>query len=642
MLYKNELSGIPLLPIPKCTDRHATYIVAAERFLLPRSGEVLVVDYRKRKDNYALVARFFSDGDNWLTVREWPAEAWTKQSPIVGYCCAASAETWNTPESAEAAKFLLFDAEYRHYPPSAKESAAYYVEAFVDERRHDERDRAIASRAYKQEQLFAMFPELPADLTDWLADAVWPSYMFISKAVKGIRRGRCSFCGGVHEIPSSIRHKSEGNCPSCGKPVLYIGDWYSGQTLTDKSTVCVNHKVDGDLLIRWTKVTRTLEHPDYLPVYRTEDVGYNLHLHERGKEKLYCFLKKPMPYMSGLFWTRRRMGEPVTIPAYVYPRNLAEVFGQRYYNVDLVHAMSGISREIQWHFVLRRLKSDPAAEYLLKLQLPQLVTALGRSSCEKPSFASVLGIDSNLMPLFRKHSPTAHEYHALRVWGKPVSEADFLALRRLGWFDLDLARLALKQMTFTKFVNYFGRQKGGKRDVSPIIRNWLDYIDMANAMGVDLSRKSLKFPADAKAAHDAILPDFLKVKHAVEEAEWDSKTGAVYANLPFLRDSDGTYLAMFPAHRSDLIAEGRSLGHCVGGKSYAQKHMSGESLIVFIRRVSAEMTPFVTMELRMEDFHIRQLFGAGNSDPKKDVRKFAEKFVKNLKVAMTTGKECSA
>ena len=132
------------------------------------------------------------------------------------------------------------------------------------------------------------------------------------------------------------------------------------------------------------------------------------------------------------------------------------------------------------------------------------------------------------------------------------------------------------------------------------------------------------------------------VKHAAEESEWNSKIGAVYANLPFLRYADGAYLAVLPAHRSDLIAEGKSLGHCVGGKYYAQKHMSGESLIVFIRRASAEMTPFVTMELRMEDAHILQLFGAGNSDPQKDVRKFAEKFVKNLKAAMTAGKECAA
>ena len=124
MLYKQELSGIPLLPVPKCTDRYASYIVAAERFLLPLSGEVLVVDYHERKDNYALVSRFFSDGDNWLTVREWPAKAWTKQTPIDGYYGAASDKTWSTPESTEAAAFLAFNAEYRYYPRRAKESAA--------------------------------------------------------------------------------------------------------------------------------------------------------------------------------------------------------------------------------------------------------------------------------------------------------------------------------------------------------------------------------------------------------------------------------------------------------------------------------------------------------------------------------------
>jgi hypothetical protein len=197
-------------------------------------------------------------------------------------------------------------------------------------------------------------------------------------------------------------------------------------------------------------------------------------------------------------------------------------------------------------------------------------------------------------------------------------------------------------MSFTKFVNYFGRQKGGRCDISPIIQDWLDYIDMARAVGVDLSRKGRKFPADAKAAHDAILPDFLLVKHAAEEAEWDAKIGSVYAGLPFLRYQDGEYLAVLPEHRSDLISEGTSLGHCVGGKSYAKNHMGGASLIVFIRRASAEKVPFVTMELRMADFRIWQIHGAGNSNPPEDVRAFANKFVRELKAAMTAGKERAA
>ena len=82
MLVKKELSGIPLLPVPACEGERAHLICAVQIVELPKSGKVLVADYFSPEEPYSLYARFFSDGNGWLTVREWPAQSWTKQQPV--------------------------------------------------------------------------------------------------------------------------------------------------------------------------------------------------------------------------------------------------------------------------------------------------------------------------------------------------------------------------------------------------------------------------------------------------------------------------------------------------------------------------------------------------------------------------------
>ena len=645
MLVKKELSGIPLLPVPACEGKHAHLICAVQIVELPKSGKVLVADYFSPEEPYSLYARFFSDGNSWLTVREWPAQSWTKQQPVSWQRSwqFGAGDVWSPADDAELALSFL-PVQDHFFRPIATHNAGRVVESFISHRRQEAEDRNAENRKHTQEDLFALFPKLPDDLPDFLDERVFPdAYIFISTPKSGTRTARCSHCGEVFEVPAAVKHRQTTSCPGCGRHATFIGDWYRTMNLVDTDIVAINHKVGGDLLIRWTQCTRTMSAPDFVPQYKFHDIGYNLHLHKKGREKLYCYLYKTLPYCDEPSWVRRSMGEPVCVMAHVYSRNLTEVFGKSHYNVDLADAFSGVSRPVLWHGILNSLRRDPTAEYLLKLRMTALVGYVEKPKAGAPvRAASLLQVDPNMLPLCRDFNVTPSELSFLRRYGRPVSRQDFQKLLRFKNADLELILRVLKKMTFAKFVNYFPSQPG-RRAVSTLMQEWLDYIGMAADLGVDLTRKSVRYPKDIHAAHQRLLGTVNAKKAAEEEAATAVAVEALREKLPFLGFSHRIFMARIPLTHAELVAEGSSLKHCVGKfKSYWQNHIAAKKLIVFIRKTKEPDKPYVTMQLNMEDFSICQIHGFGDRDPTAPEKAFCKLFAKQLEAAMTAGKERAA
>lgn len=645
MLVKKELSDIPLLPVPACDDEHARMICAVRIVELPKSGRVLAADYFSPEEPYSLYARFFSDGNAWLTVREWPAQSWTKQQPVSWQRTwqFGPADVWSPEDDAELALSFL-PVKDSFYRPMAAHNAGYVIESFIHRRMCEATERSAENRKHTQAAHFALFPSLPDDLPEFLDERVFPgAYIFISTPKNGTRTARCSHCGEAFEVPAAVKHRQTTFCPDCGRYATFIGDWYRTLNLVDTDIVVINHNVGGDLLIRWTQCTRTMSAPDFVPQYKFQDIGYNLHLHEKGREKLYCYLYKTLPYCDEPSWVRRNNGDPVCMMAHVYSRNLTEVFGKSHYNVDLADAFSGVSRPVLWHCILNSLRRDPTAEYLLKLRMTALVGYVEKPKAGAPvRAAELLRIDPNMLPLCREFNVTSGELYFLRKYGRPVSARDFAMLQRFRPTNADLVLDVLKEMTFTKMVNYFSKQPG-RRATSTLMQEWLDYIRMAADFGVDLTRKSIRYPKDIHEAHQRILGAFNAKQAAEEEAATAAAVEALREKLPFLEFKHRSFMARIPLSHADLVAEGNSLNHCVGKfKYYWRDHIAARKLIVFIRKVKEPAKPYVTMQLNMADFSICQIHGFGDRDPTAPEKAFCKLFAKQLKAAMTAGKECVA
>ena len=488
----------------------------------------------------------------------------------------------------------------------------------------------------------AMFPPLPDDLEKYCEDRIFKrSYLFFSKLGKnGRRQGHCGSCGKSFWVKKNIKHNEDGVCPRCGKHVTYKGEWYK-QNLAETRKICVCYKVDNQLLIRWVNVIRSFEYPSYRCKYTFEDFARNLHLETKKGPQLYGYFYQRRPYGHEKEWIIRPH-EPCIAKSFVYSKNLHEVFGNTYYNVDMKAGIERAKNEIQLHCLLNALRDNPVAEYLFKLGMIALAADC-KYICnelndgERPSFSRCLGVNGQYRALYSKLDINIEEHNIIKASRQQVTEQDILNWRQLrdGSCGGTAVTEWLPQMTLRKFLNYFAKQKQiyRKESLWRLIGWYRDYIGMSNECKVDLSYKQVRFPKDIKTAHDQLLDRYNKDKNSIQDTIFAQAVEKIYQALPFTQYEKDGYCIRLPLLRSDLITEGQSLNHCVGRDYYYRNHISGTSLIFFIRKKEEPDRPFFTMELSMGELKILQLYGYGDRAAPKDVREFAESMVRTMKTA---------
>lgn len=629
MLIKKELETLPLLPMPKARGNcRATYATAARVELLPKSGTVLVADVYKRKDN-SLYARFFSDGNNHYTCYCWPAEQWTKGNPATNYY--GSSGNYSIASDTLQAEQFLGKKEKESW---RTQGVLAVLDAFVSDLSHDKKMRAQERKEELRKQHFAMYPALPEDLDAFCDENIFEfSYIFFYKlTASGRRYGRCGHCGKKFRIPKDVKQNQQTVCPKCGRAALYKAKW-SVASIEDTGRLCVTAAVEKQLLIRWMNVYRIVSSGG-VEQYRFSDYAYNLYLQNKtGRKTLYAYGLTPVPYCGGLSWKRYPNGNQNFSDTYVYTRNLSEVFGSKYYNVDLQEGLTGVKAPMCFTALLNNLQQTPEAEYLFKMRLPLLAACAGALTRgqKKPGFSQVLGVSKQLLPMYQKLCISYDEHMQIRAYGKWVSEEDMVQYRnlRMQHHEHYEAKSLIEEMSWGKFVRYFSKQMAAtKKKMHHLMIQYRDYLSMAKDMGIDITRKSLRFPENICQAHDDVLKEFNKIKNEKENAAFVKAVEPVYAALPVREFVQGGYCIVLPQLRTDLTAEGQSLGHCVGGSNYRDQHMKGTRMIFFVRRVEKPDKPYFTLQIDMERGYIIQLHGRGNCSAPPEVRNFAEKFLK--------------
>ena len=625
MLYKKELADIPVGKIPEIDAAGREFVATAQVVELKRSGMILVVDFFNKKEK-RLSYRFFTDGKNYCTRSEETGATWTEQNPRVwmGYCSTADRR-----EDVKIAEDFLH--QKRHY----SHDLLSIVDDFITDQRRERRLKAADRKEDLRKQHFAMFPPLPDNLASYCETHLFTPYIFISKLdKKGHRHGRCSHCKAEFEVPRVARSGQHTSCPVCGRSAVYRATWITSD-IENRAKICIAAKVDGQTLLRWVNVDRRFSFPYFQAKYDFDDYAYNLHLHG-GKTYFYKWM------ICGHFYGQwdwyRHIGALCDDTAAVYTDNLREVFGDRYCGVDLKETLAKTGSAIPFDELLDNLKKIPATEYLLKMGMVNLAAKVrgipGAMACDKPSFTGVLGVDGQLKKLYSEANVTLAEHNIIKSCGQYVSRELLDKYREIGIPSYDSSDVAnlLKQMSFSKFVHYFHKQKrlNPGESIGRILICYRDYISMSQGLGVDLSHKGIRFPKNCVEAHNQILPRFNAVKKQAEDNLFVKSVEGVYKSLRLTAfEKDGFCIAL-PQKRSDLITEGQTLNHCVGGQSYANNHMAGRRLIFFVREISNRAKPFFTMEVDMTDFRICQLYGFGDCSAPPDVRKFAEAFVKKL------------
>lgn len=133
---------------------------------------------------------------------------------------------------------------------------------------------------------------------------------------------------------------------------------------------------------------------------------------------------------------------------------------------------------------------------------------------------------------------------------------------------------------------------------------WRDYINMVSHEGViELEARQI-WPENLMVEHDAAMK---KKTRAVSKAAFN----AVYKRWKALEWSDGEICIKLPRCNQDLVDEGRTLHHCVGG--YGEEHVN-EKIVLFVRHARRPERSWYTLniDVRGASWHRIQLHGYRN------------------------------
>lgn len=131
--------------------------------------------------------------------------------------------------------------------------------------------------------------------------------------------------------------------------------------------------------------------------------------------------------------------------------------------------------------------------------------------------------------------------------------------------------------------------------IGDIIQHWMDYLNMAQKLNYDLTEETVAMPKDLKQRHDAAAAIIRYQASEEERKKYKKRKRMLEKKYEF---SLGELCILVPQSTEEIVQEGKTLHHCVGG--YADRHIRGETTILFLRKRRKQGRSFLTIELKEE------------------------------------------
>lgn len=167
-----------------------------------------------------------------------------------------------------------------------------------------------------------------------------------------------------------------------------------------------------------------------------------------------------------------------------------------------------------------------------------------------------------------------------------------------------LKRMKENGVSVGKLLAYIEREGSKRSTMTNALNAYADYLMAAEGVGLDLTNPIFLLPKDFEKKHDQVTAAWSKVQEErrreadVRRREADAKRFRKRLQGLSVRYTytDGELLIRPAASAEEIVREGKLLHHCVGG--YADRHISGATTILFLRRRSAPGKPLCTIEVR--------------------------------------------
>lgn len=516
------------------------------------------------------------------------------------------------------------------------------------------------------ERILAQFPaDLDEEEETEIRD-MFPQYLFFRNEYQDdgynvssspVRFCTCTACGETFEAvrgnyPRGKLHHERCNCPNCGRDVegIAVGKYsYSMTSLaTWIKTAVLRVLPDGALQIEAGQAMRRFTHDELVGeiVWRPEKRYY----FRRGAVQAWTIRIAEWSCDGN---HRYRWDAPKTVPDAFAPAPLADYWGE-YTIVGLPHAFghdawkycqmesfynyqyaadivqdwttgqrAEPARYLVWYLAWYAL--HPQIEMAVKLGFSDAVEDLiecGRKNARLLDWtastpAGFLRLPTRDARAFVRAKMSFRDLKTWRGTDRRGSFADYIALADLVGGAENLHRISeqaqIQGIELKTAARYIARLIPPCAQYAPptahIIQTWIDYLKMAGKLNYDLKEPTVLMPKNLQERHDA----------AAETLGELSRLDEIKANKVRRRQLEKKYAfkldglrILIPDSAEEIVAEGRTLHHCVGG--YAARHIQGKTCILFLRKARTPMRSFLTIELvkRQGKMDIMQIHGYRN------------------------------
>ena len=486
----------------------------------------------------------------------------------------------------------------------------------------------------------------PTEFPDGLIDFIQHDILANDRTLiykRGNVRGRCSMCGEQVTAPYSERfiQFNKTYCPNCGEQVTCIlensNTWAADYV---KNVIAIQKGKDSDIWFRQWHVIRNNS-----GIYNNP----NIYLKEIGR---YLIRGNKAAMWTSVLKENQCLSRPIEYDVHGWSRHrqFAIYDGPyKFFGSSIEQAVSGT--KLQYAMLEDYLHNEniknpdivkyaicfaryPVFEFLYKSGYYNVIQAKisgygnGKAkdaiSWQKNKLKECFKIPLGYLKFKEPEELTLHNIYSMnQMYAEHFSEQE---IKIACASDISLHTLSFlkKYVSVAKLYNYAEKQQAiSDETFSGIIGIYRDYINDCVELKLDLKSKSVLFPRDVVKAHN----DMIIEKKAKENAKYiDGMKKAAKKMKKFSFSKDG--LIIRPAKSpEELILEGNTLHHCVGG--YAGRVASGDTAIFFVREADNADKPFYTLEYC--DKHIVQCRTYNNRsyDTDKRVEAFVKEWYQN-------------
>lgn len=545
----------------------------------------------------------------------------------------------------------------------------------ADERKRKRRQDALNDRIVHT-------PELPEKKILERADQLYfgnQHYLYYKKHGSWVKIA-CSNCGGVADgrWKRGISYESQyqrhieepvqgkyGICPLCGTKGMYKCQGKIKEDHSRKAYMFLGQKYrEKGVVIRYVEVEKTYKLYETCGQDGTEMTGAAEELSgveiarsyfEPGKEPQTDFHKHD-PYKCEDFWDDCNIAGNYNIrikDGHVMRETFKELQGTMFQYSALEEYCGQVSKVKPAEY-LQRYMDTPQLEMLVKLGLTKIVEQLIWGG-----YGIVKDVDAK-----RPDEFLGIRKERVKQLIRAKGDIAFLRImqmeRRMGatWTDIQVSHMAeagldhrgeleimLQYMSIQQILNRISKYAGceydtGCRSSTEQLKRtaitYMDYLGMRHTLGYDLTNTVYQQPRSLEDAHAFVIRERDKRQKELRIQEVMTKFPQIHNSYRKLRSrylyEDDEYLIRPARSAAEIVEEGRTLHHCVGGNGYLGKHNDGESYILMLRAKKDPETPYITVEIEGNRPHILQWYGANDKKPdEKHMQEWLDGYINRLK-----------